>query len=713
MARHALALLVRRTPVAAAAALLSAAPSPPAAAQGAGEALPPVSVSGRALPPPEVSGWGAVPPERLPLAVNAFGAPELRDAGAQRLADLVNLDAGVADAYNAEGYWDILAIRGFTLDNRFNYRRDGLPINAETSIPLDNKARVELLKGTSGMQAGTSAPGGLVDLVVKRPLDVPLRSASLEWRERGNLSAAFDFSQRSGTDGAFGLRINGAAAHLAPPLRNADGSRGLFALAADGRLGGGALLEAEFEVSRRSQPSQPGFSLLGDGLPDPGDPRLNLNNQPWSLPVVFEGETASLRWQQPLGAGWKLVAHAMTQQLRSDDRVAFPFGCSAADGSYYADRYCPDGSFDLYDFRSDNERRRTDAAQLTLRGQARLAGLVHQLSAGVLHMRVRNRFDRLAFNFAGQGSIDGSVRTAPAPDLTGENTNRDERSTELQLRDAMALGADWTVWLGVRHTRLHRQSVQTDGSSPSDYAQSFTTPFGAVSWAFAKGQSLYVSAGRAVESEVAPNLDRYANAGQPLPALESRQAEVGWRGSVGAADWALTAFDIRRPIAADAGSCDLPGTCTRLIDGAARHRGVEASGKLRRGALTLHAAALWLRARREGSGTAASNGLVPPNVPSRSLRLGAEWRPAEPLELQAGLVYEGPRYVLPDNSVRLPGWTRVDAGIRVARGPVVWRLGVDNLSDRRAWRESPYQFAHAYLYPLAPRTVRLSAQIDF
>lgn len=82
----------------------------------------------------------------------------------------------MSDAYNTEGYWDNLTVRGFVIDNRFNYRRDGLPINAETSIPLDNKAQIEVLKGTSGLQAGTSAPGGLVNYVVKRPLAEPLRA---------------------------------------------------------------------------------------------------------------------------------------------------------------------------------------------------------------------------------------------------------------------------------------------------------------------------------------------------------------------------------------------------------------------------------------------------------------------------------------------------------------------------------------------------------
>ena len=41
------------------------------------------------------------------------------------------------------------------------------------------------------------------------------------------------------------------------------------------------------------------------------DPKLNLNNQPWSLPVVFDATTASLRVTQKLGEGWRLVAHGL------------------------------------------------------------------------------------------------------------------------------------------------------------------------------------------------------------------------------------------------------------------------------------------------------------------------------------------------------------------------------------------------------------------
>ncbi len=702
-------------PIAAAAWLVSThalAQTAPATTQ-----LQPITVTGRTTPPASVGGWGDTPLAKTPLQASVFGSEQLKDGGVQRLSDLTALDPAVSDAYNAEGYWDFLTVRGYVLDNRFNFRRDGLPINAETSIPLDNKARIEILKGTSGMQAGTSAPGGLVNYVVKRPLDAPLRSVSLEWRQPGSVTGALDLSQRFGPDNAFGVRLNAAAAHLDPMVRDSKGSRSLLALAADWRVAPDTLLEAEIETSRRSQPSQPGFSMLGNSVPQPGDPRISLNNQPWSLPVVMDATTASLRWQQKLGNDWRFVAHAATQRLRADDRLAYPFGCSDTDGTYYADRFCPNGTYDLYDFRSENERRRTDALDLSLQGKLQTGSIGHALTAGVLQSRVRNRFQQQAYNYVGTGNVDGTLFTAPDPALTDENTNRDERSTELYARDAIAFTERLTAWLALRHTRLQRESVRTDGSRPSDYAESFTTPSIALSYALGRDQLVYASWGRGVESSVVTNRARYSNAGEVFT-TKSRQAEIGLKGASDAFEWNLAAFDIQRPRTQDFGSCDADATCTTRLDGTAHHRGVEANAAWRQGPWTLRGGAQWLRARVEGSADPSIDGKQPTNVPERTLKLQAGYDVAaiRGLNLQAGLVHESARRVLPDNSATIPGWTRVDAALRyetkLAGAQTTWRAGIDNLFDKRAWRESPYQFSHVYLYPLAPRTLRLSVQVD-
>ena len=720
----------KRSSIAAAAWLVSAqalaqiAPTPaPVPTTPASASVPPaqlesVTVTGRSVPTAAVGGWGDIPLSKTPLQASVFTTEQLRDIGAQRVSDLIGVDAAVSDAYNAEGYWDFLTIRGYVLDNQFNFRRDGLPVNAETSIPLDNKERIEILKGTSGMQAGTSAPGGLVNYIVKRPLDAPLRSVSLEWRQPGSVTGAVDISQRFGTDRPFGVRLNAAAAHLDPMVRDSQGNRNLFALAADWRVSSDTLLEAEIETSHRSQPSQPGFSMLGNTVPQPGDPRINLNNQPWSLPVVFDATTASVRWQQKLSADWRFTAHLATQRLRTDDRLAFPFGCSK-EGNY--DRYCSDGSYDVYDFRSDNEHRNTNTLQLAVEGKATTGPLTHQLGFGLLQSRFESRLQPRVDDATviGVGAVDGLTLIPILPPLgTVPNTNLTQRSTELSAHDAIAVTERLTVWLGLRHTRLQRESVRTDGTVPAlPFAQSFTTPWLGASYAFARDQLVYASWGKGVESNAVPNRSLYANANQIFTTM-SRQAEVGLKGAGDAFEWNLAAFDIQRPRTQDFGTCDVDNSCTTQIDGSDHHRGVEANLAWTRGAWALRGGAQWLHARVEGSELAPINGLEPTNVPVRTLRLQAAYDVASVpgLNLQTKLSYESRRMVLPDNSATIPAVTRVDAalryGIKVAGAMTTWRAGIDNLFDKHAWRESPYEFSHVYLYPLTPRTLRVSVQVD-
>ncbi|MBC7726145.1 MAG: TonB-dependent receptor [Microbacteriaceae bacterium] len=678
-----------------------------------------VTVSGRnANVAVSLAGFGDVPLSRAPFSATVLDVGLMQDAGISGIADLTRLDAGITDAYNAPGYWGQLAVRGFTLDNRFNYRRDGLPIYAETAIAQANKQAIEILKGTSGLQAGTSAPGGLVNLVVKRPRE-RVQTATLGWEQDGSVNAAVDLGAR---DSGFGWRINASADQLNPRTYNSQGHRKMLAGAVELQPSAGSLLEAEFEWSRQTQPSTPGFSLLGNRLPDANriDPRINLNNQPWTLPVVMQGQTASLRYTQALTDDLQLVAHVMRQRLDSDDRIAFPYGLY--DPVSYScapcDRYASNGDFSVWDFRSEGERRTSDAGDVSINGRAVLASMAHRFNLGLTATRYQARFNRQAYNLVGVGNIDGRSQVPADPTLTDENTHRDERSTEWHLQDAITLSPRWTLWAGLRHSQLRRDSVRTDGSRPTQYSQGFTTPWLALSHTVDRQSTVYASWGQGVESEVAPNRSRYSNAGQALPALKSEQFEVGLKHSTDTLDWRLAAFDIQRPVWRDIGTCGDPDTCTRQADGNARHRGLEAEVDWRTGAWNLRGSAMALHARRAGSLDGAINGLRPTNVPANSLKAQAAYNvPALPgLAVLGFVTREGERMVLPDNSIATPGWTRLDLGLRyqwqAAGYRWLWRAGVDNLADHRAWKEAPYQYDHAYLYPLAPRTLHASIQMS-
>jgi len=661
-----------------------------------------------------VTGF-AQPLSRTPLQADVIDSKTLLDIGATSLSDLSRLDASVTDAYNAPGYWTTFAIRGFAIDNRYNFRRDGLPINAETVLPLDSLASIEILKGLSGAQAGTSAPGGLVNLVVKRP-DADLRDAQLRWSQNGTVGAAVDLSQRFGADRAFGARINASSDRLDPNYRDARGHRENLALATDWRLDADHTLEFEFEHNVQSQPSVPAFSMLGDVVPDAHsiDPHINLNNQPWSLPVVTQGNTMSLRYTQALNANWRLQVHALQQRLVSNDHLAFAFGANA--DCIPCDRFASDGTYALYDFRSDDERRRTRDLDVHLSGEFATGTLRHALTLGALGSRFDARFNDEAYNFVGIGNIAGTAVVPSDPSLTYPNTDRSERNTELYLRDTVQIDADWSAWGGVRHTRIHRTSWETSTGDPAantDYTKSFTTPWLAVSRQFGEHDMAYVSWGEGVESNLVPTHGYGDAGGQPLSPTLSRQVELGYKHGDEARQWGLTAFDVEQPL-----DDTLPdGTFGH--DGITRSIGLEASAQSRVGPLTLRASALRQRVRRERAVDPASDGLHPTNIPEQSFKLAATWNvaPVPGLAVLANMDYEGGRDVLPDDSARIGGWTRYDLGTRytqqLAGSTLTWRAGVDNLFDRRAWREAPYQYDHAYLFPLAPRTFHASVEAKF
>ncbi len=676
-----------------------------AAASAQTQQLPTVAVTGRSSAAPvTVGSFGDTPNVRLPLQALRIDTERFKELGSSGLAALPLLDASVSDAYNALGYWASLKVRGFDVDKRNNLRRDGLPVSGETGYDLFNKAAVELLKGASGLQAGSSSPAGLINLITKRP-DANRLDLSLGWEQDGNWTGAIDWAQRSN---GFGWRVNATASRLDPWLKGARGERQGLALATDWRLNPSTLVEAEIEATHQSQPSQAAHSLLGDRLPSPAefDFRRNLNSAPWGLPVVSDNRFASLRLSRQLSADWKLGLQAGLQRATTDDLMVFPFGCSAED---VYDRYCSDGSFDVYDFRSENEHRDTDSLRATLEGRVG----DHRLRVELLSSRFTASFQRQAYNWAGTGSVFGGGSSQAAPELTDENTNRRERNQEIGISDQLQLG-DLELFAGVRLARVQRAAVRTNGSRPTDYTKKFTTPWLGASWQLAPDLRLYASSGEGLETEVAPNRPRYRNAGEAL-VLKSRQHEIGLKSGSQTVDWSLAAFEVTRPAWSDVGACDVDASCRRQADGLARHRGLEAQADLKWSGGGLLGSAMWLQARRQDGQDAGLNGKRPVNVPAQQYRVQLRQTLMEGLQASASLVHEGRRAILPDNSLELPAWTRVDAALRwdLTSGGQLWRwrAGVDNLFDKKAWKESPYQFGHVYLYPLAPRTLRLSLDL--
>lgn len=673
--------------------------------------------------PQQVSGFGDVPLNKAPFSGVNIDAQTLRDIGATRISDALRLDASVSDSYNSPAYWDMLSVRGYTLDNRYNYRREGLPISAETMIPMENKERIELFKGTSGIQAGTSAPGGLANYVVKRAPtgnDDTIRSVTASYGNGNSSSIALDLGARFGENKDFGYRFNAAYEDLNPYIQNTRGHRNLVALAMDWRITPDSKLEWEFEHSERQQIGVNGYSLLGNNLPMPVDGKRNLTWQDWAVPGVFGADTGTIRFKQNLANGWLWTTSYGAQRLKTDDRLAYGYGCSA-EGNW--DRYCSDGSFDLYDWRSNNERRKVDALQTELSGQTMLGGLKNDVAVSVMRYRMTLNTQPYAYNPTNaSGSVFVPFATNIIPQDLIPNTNRSEYYTELALKDKVTLDAKNTLWMGLRHTRMDRSSVNTDGTEPTHVQSSFTTPWLALSHDLSSNTLVYGSYGEGIEVDAAPNQPKYSNAGQPLAALRSKQLEVGLKAQAGPVKWQLAWFDITRPQSGDQGTCDAAtsNSCLRRIDGETRNSGLELGGSYAQGPWLLHGSGAWIQSERQNASIDPSvNGQRALNVPNVVLRALAQYRWADVPGLRTSLrlSHEGERRVLEDGSLNLPAWTTLDFAAhydtRVNGIRTEWTFAIDNLTDKLYWRESPKQFGHYYLYPGAPRTGRITVRTSF
>ena len=108
------------------------------------------------------------------------------------------------------------------------------------------------------------------------------------------------------------------------------------------------------------------------------------------------------------------------------------------------------------------------------------------------------------------------------------------------------------------------------------------------------------------------------------------------------------------------------------------------------------------------------------NIPRFKGSLFADYKVAAVtgLAVNALASFESSKTATADGSVELPQSWQLDAGIsyqhRIAGQSTLWRLNIENLTDRIYWREAPTtDWGGIYLFPSTPRTVRASVTLNF
>lgn len=181
-----------------------------------------------------------VPITEIPQSVSVIGRDEIDDRKALKLDEVIRYSAGVfAAPYGNDPDTDWFYIRGFNatqtgvfLDNLSlaSYAFGGFQIDP---FMLE---RVEILKGPSSALYGGSNPGGLVNMISKRPMDDRFGYVEGGINNFGNAYFAFDIND------VFGGRVGGNAGDpdvvgKAAPIAVPDNP--VWAYRITGRLAGG------------------------------------------------------------------------------------------------------------------------------------------------------------------------------------------------------------------------------------------------------------------------------------------------------------------------------------------------------------------------------------------------------------------------------------------------------------------------------------------
>ena len=113
----------------------------------------------------------------IPQAASFVPNRVLHDQDVLTMADALRNVSGVARSATDQGQYDYFHIRGFYASEFGNYRRNGVETYRFTDLTDANVERVEVIKGPSSVLYGNLEPGGIINIVTKRPESQAMREA--------------------------------------------------------------------------------------------------------------------------------------------------------------------------------------------------------------------------------------------------------------------------------------------------------------------------------------------------------------------------------------------------------------------------------------------------------------------------------------------------------------------------------------------------------
>ncbi|HUH60253.1 MAG TPA: TonB-dependent receptor [Candidimonas sp.] len=684
-----------------------------ASADASAEGLLPAYAGGQVSRGGRMGLLGNLDTMDTPFNSTQYTSEFIKDKQAASVAEILQNDPSVRVARGFGNYQQLYMIRGFHLysdDITYNGLYGLLPRQYLASEFIE---RLDVFRGASaflnGAAPGNSGMGGAINVVPKRASNEPLTEATLGWETGGQGYAAVDLSRRFGTDDRTGIRLNAVRRDGGTAIDSEKRELGAVGLGLDWQAERVRLSADLGWQDHKLGQSQPSIDVSpGVAIPSAPDARVNLapsftySNERDVFGTVrgeFDVSDEVMIWAAAGGRNSDESSHLSTPNVVNN----------AGDLEVGSARFA----------RKDSVK----TGEIGLRATFATGGVGHTVNMSANHYRYETRAASQFYGTNPSNLYDpvdapqSATVTYNGGDLAHLHRTGTTRTTSFAIADTLSF-ADGRVLLtgGLRHQKIENEGFSAltgESSSPLNSASRITPVAGLV---VKPTDNISVYANYIEGLKQVPAASGFpppVNAGQVFDPVPTKQKELGIKYDGGAFGGSLAIFTSDQPMAHI--SNNVYG-----IYGKQRNRGAELMvyGEPVRGVRLLGGVTL-LDAKQINTAGGATDGKRAIGVARTQVNAGVEWDVpgVSGLTLTGLAVHTSRQYADAANTQALPAWTRFDVGARylteVNGTPVTLRARVDNVTNKNYWASAGGYPGAGYLVLGAPRTVMLSASVQF
>jgi iron complex outermembrane recepter protein len=404
-----------------------------------------------------------------PFSVQAIPKDLIRDRQSRDVKDALSNVSGVVYNGNVQGRsGNTFSIRGFSgvATLRDGFRQFGAGQGGTQPFSeIANLEQVEVLKGPASILYGAIEPGGLINLISKKPLSKPFYEVEVNGGSRGLISPRFDVSGPLTADGKILYRVNGLYQSIDSVVKSTQPDQKTFiAPTIAWKVGDKTDLSISAEYIDSNRPGDFGLPAVGTSVANvsrdriSGEPNDRITNQSLNIGYLLDHQFSD---------NWKLRnAFRYASNQFDFNVVAYPLGFDETTNTI--NRF----------FATQEGQTKDYTLQTNVTGEFATGDIQHKLLVGADYVR---REGRLFSSIGDPTDLDlfnpvyGVVKPSKA-DIPGfGGTAIRGNSFGFFVQDQVEVVKNLKLLAGVRYDTLSEENINIPGVATEPGSSSLTS----------------------------------------------------------------------------------------------------------------------------------------------------------------------------------------------------------------------------------------------